>query len=78
MSLVFGDMGFARWLRKIKSPFSPYHEIITWLYDSKKMSCKYEHGVRLQGTIDHGTTNHFGLHKIFRIIFTNFCLMHRK
>ncbi len=56
-------MGFAQWLRRIKSPFSPYHEITTPPLNSNKMSCKYEQGVRLQGTIDHGTTNHFELHK---------------
>ncbi len=59
---TFGDMGFAQWSRRIKSPFSPYHEITTLLSDSNKMNYKYEQGVRLRGTTDHGTTNHFELH----------------
>jgi hypothetical protein len=78
MSLVFGDMRFAQWSRRINSPFSPYHEITTQPFDFNKMNCKYEQEVRLQGTIDHGATNHFKLHKFFKIIFINYCLMHSK
>jgi len=36
MSLVFGDMGFAQWSRRKKSPFNPYHEITTPPFDSNK------------------------------------------